>query len=315
MDWVVFSYSLSAKSSSPRVSVWRQLKRAGAISLVGGVYVLPAQELCIEAFAWLAQQVRQAEGEAVVMHVGQFEGLTDQEVIALFRQARQEDYAAIDEQATQLEKSIRQQENTEACLAIKDELDHLQKQLADVVRIDYFVCPEKALLAARLACLRQMIFPESSPPVEIAPAGIEAYRDARWVTRPHPHVDRLACAWLIRRFIHPGAAIRYACEPEPGEVPFDVPDAEFSHRGSLCTFEVMLRAFGLDDPALHAVAEIVHEIDLRDGLYTRPETGGVDALLRGWQLARMPDEEMEARGLALFDGLYAALAGAPLSPG
>jgi hypothetical protein len=309
MDWVAFSYSLSSKSSSPRVSIWRQLRRVGAVSPVGGVYILPAQEPCIEAFGWLAQQVRQAGGEAAVMHVGQFEGLTDQEVIALFRQARQEEYAEISGQAEHLERAIRKQKDLEAQMAVKDELDRLQKQLVDVARIDYFECPEKDLLAARLTRLRLALLPELSPPVEIAAAEIEAYRRAHWVTRPRPHVDRLACAWLIRRFIHPDAAIRYASEPQVDEVPFDMPNAEFSHRGSLCTFEVMLRTFGLEDAALHAVAEIVHEIDLHDGVYAHPETSGVDALLRGWQLAGMPDEAIEAHGLNLFDGLYTALAG------
>jgi hypothetical protein len=309
MDWIAFSYSLSSKSSSVRVSIWRQLKRVGAVSPVGGVYLLPAQEPCTEAFSWLAQQVRQSGGEAVVMHVGQFEGLADQEAIALFRQARQEEYAGISEQAEQIAEAIGQESSTEARMASKDELDRLQKQLADVARIDYFRCPEKDLLAARLARLRLALFPEPSPPVEIAAVEIAAYRSARWVTRPHPHVDRLACAWLIRRFIQPEAAIRYTSEPQADEVPFDVPGAAFSHRSSLCTFEVMLRTFGLEEAALHTVAEIVHEIDLRDGVYAHPETSGVDALLRGWQLAGVPDEAIEARGLDLFDGLFTALAG------
>jgi hypothetical protein len=203
MDWLAFSYSLSSKSSSPPVSIWRQLKRVGAVSPVGGVHILPAQEPCIEAFGWLAQQVRQAGGEAVVMHVGQFEGLTDQEAIVLLRQARQEEYEEI----------------------------------------------------------------------------------------------------------NPDAAIRYASEPQAHEVPFDMPDAEFSHQGRLCTFEVMLRTFGLEQAALHTLAEIVHEIDLRDGVYAHPEMSGVDALLRGWQLAGMPDEAIEACGQDLFDGLYTVLAG------
>ncbi len=311
MDWIVFSCSLSAKSSSLRVSIWRQLKRVGAISPVGSVYVLPAREPCVEAFGWLAQQVRQAAGEALVMHVGQFEGLTDEEMIALFRQARQEDYAGIETLAAQLEQTIRRQTDAPARMLLKDDLDRLQKQLADVARIDYFECPDRDMLTARLARLRLALFPAPVLPVEIVATGIEGYRHARWVTRPHPYVDRLACAWLIRRFIHREAVIRYAVEPEPDEIPFDVPGAEFSHQGSLCTSEVMLRAFGLDDPALLAVAEIVHEVDLHDGLYAHPETSGVGALLRGWQLTGLTDQEIEARGLALFDGLYAALAGHP----
>jgi hypothetical protein len=122
-------------------------------------------------------------------------------------------------------------------------------------------------------------------------------------------VDRLACAWLIRRFINPGAQIRYASTPEPEEVAFDMRGAPFGHRGNLCTFETMLKAFGLDDPGLRAIAEIVHEIDLRDGRYPRPEVPGVDAILKGW--VTYTDAEREAPGIALFDGLHAALSQVP----
>ena len=309
MKWVVFSYSLSAKSSSPRVSVWRQLKRIGAISPVGGVYVLPAREPCDEAFGWLAQQVRQAGGEALVMRVDQFEGLADPELIALFDRARQEDYAAIEKQAVRLEAALRSSGSAQERLDIKDELDRLQGQYADIARIDYFESLSKIELAARLARLRQALLAGTLTPVDVVPTAIDAYRDRHWVTRPHPHVDRLACAWLIRRYVNPQASIRYAHDPGPDEVAFDAPGAEFSHRGELCTLEVMVRAFGLEESALRTVAEIVHEIDLRDGMYAHPETSGVDALLRGWQLAGLPEEEMEARGLDLFDGLYAVFGG------
>jgi hypothetical protein len=305
MEWITFSYSLSAKSSSPRVAVWRQLKRIGAVSPAGGVYVLPLREDCLEAFTWLAQQVRQAGGEALVMHVAQFEGLPDPQVIALFRQARQEDYVALDTQVAQLETALSQQDEGEAWLTLKNELERLQKQHADIGHIDYFECPERAALATRLARIRQAILPEPTAPGEIAARDVAAYRDAHWVTRAHPHVDRLACAWLIRRFINPDAVIHYAAEVTAGEVPFDMPDAEFSHHSDLCTFEVLRLSFGLDDPALCVLAESV---------YARPEIGGVDALLRGWQHSGLSDQDMEARGLWLFDGLHAALAADSLTP-
>ncbi|MBN1964711.1 MAG: chromate resistance protein [Anaerolineae bacterium] len=313
---MVFSYSLSAKSSSPRVAVWRQLNRLGALSPVGGVYLLPARDRCVEAFGWLAQQVRQAGGEALLMHVDRFEGITDQAMIARFREVRQADYTALGEQVERLETALRAADTPTARQEIKSELDRMQQALADITDIDYFACPERDQLTARLARVRLAIFPDLSAPVEIARVEVDAYHGAQWVTRPHPHVDRLACAWLIRRFVDPDATIRYAPEPQDGgdtpyrgEVPFDVPGADFSHRGSLCTFEVMLRTFGLVDPALQALAEIVHEIDVRDGVSARPETGGVDALLRGWQLSAVPDAEMERRGIELFEGLYAALCG------
>jgi hypothetical protein len=315
VNWIVFSYSLPATSSSPRVSVWRQLKRAGAVSPVGGMYLLPAQEPCVETFGWLAQQVRQAGGEAVVMHVDEFNGLATPELIALFDQARQEDYVGIDAQATLLEAALRAQDAPQERKEIKAQLDRLQGQYADVARIDYFDSPAKAELAARLARLRQALLAETSPSTRIAPAQIDLYRGRRWVTRPHPHVDRLACAWLIRRYVNLQASIRYGSDPEPDEVAFDLPGAPFSHQGDLCSLEVLIRAFGLDDLALQTIAEIVHEIDLRDGVYAHPETGGVDALLRGWQLAELADDEMEARGLILFDGLYSAFAGGLSLPG
>ena len=309
MNWLVFSYSLPSKSSSPRVSVWRQLKRAGAISPVSGAYILPANDLCAETFSWLAQQVRQAGGDALVMQVERFHDLTDQALITRFHQARQENYTAIKEKLTLLDAAIHRDISAQERLAIKDELDGLQQHYTDIARIDYFDSPDKLRLAARLERLRQRLLNQTRPPLEIVHVGIEPYRDKRWVTRPRPFVDRLACAWLIRRYINPQANIRYSATPTPEEIAFDVPNAEFSHRGELCTFEVMLQILDLDDPALQAIAEIVHNIDLQDKLYLRPETSGIDAVLQGWQRTELPDGEMETRGINLFEGLYVALAG------
>src|ERR1700737_5530622 len=100
MPWVVFSYSLPAKGrSSPRVAVWRRLRALGAISPKGGVHVLPAREECVESFQWLAQEVEQAGGEALLLRVDRFEGLSDTRLVDLFREARKEDYAALDARA------------------------------------------------------------------------------------------------------------------------------------------------------------------------------------------------------------------------
>jgi hypothetical protein len=277
------------------------------------VYVLPDRESCDEAFGWLVQYVRQSGGEALVMRVDQFVGLTDTELVARFDQARQGEYAELAERISQLEAGLDDAGTAHDSLSLRDELDRLQHRYADVARIDYFQSAPKLQLAARLARARRALLADSPAPNDIVPASIRAYSSRRWVTRPHPHVDRLACAWLIRRRVDSEAAIRYASDPKPDEVAFDMPDAEFSHQGNLCTIEVMIRAFDLHDDVLQALAEIVHEIDLRDGMYAHPETSGVDALLRGWQLAGLPDKEMEVRGLQLFDGLYAALADGTVS--
>lgn len=305
MDWIVFSYSLPAKSSSPRVATWRQLQRLGAISVAGGAYVLPATDECEEAFQWLAQKVRHADGEALVMRVADFGDVAEAQIVALFNQARRENYATVDAQVDALEVALRRRSGD--LEGLRDEIGRAQQAQAAVARIDYFGSPEGALLVSRLGRIRASLHSDGSAALEIPRASPEAYVGKVWVTRPHPHVDRLACIWLIRRFIDPGAIVRYALYVGPDETAFDMEDGRFSHRGDLCTFEVMVAAFELYQPGMRALAEIVHEIDLRDGRFVRPEVTGIDMLLRGWQLGGIDDADMEARGTALFEGIYVAL--------
>jgi hypothetical protein len=308
MNWVVFSYSLPSKSSSsPRVTLWRRLRRLGAISPTGGVYILPARNECIEAFQWLTQEIQQSKGQALVMRVQQFDGLTDSHLIELFRAARREDYAEIEAQVKELEQRLTGDTNPEQFAELHDTLAKLQRQYTEVIQIDYFDCPEGLLIASQLARVAQALAPGGEAEPQVEPAAVAAYKDKRWVTRPQPHVDRLACAWLIRRFINPEAIIRYSLQPEPGEISFDMKEADFGHLGQLCTFETMLRAFNLAVPGLSLMAEMVHEIDLRGERYFHPEITGIDAILKGWLLLDLPDAEVEARGLALFDSLFALL--------
>jgi hypothetical protein len=305
MKWVVFSYSLPSQASTARVTLWRRLRRLGAISPTGSVYILPATDECVEVFQWLAQEVQQAKGETLVMPVEHFTGLDNSRLVVLFNQARQEEYEAIAHQLNELAQQIESDDTAEAghYLSI---LDKLQKQYAEVARIDYFQSPQRPLVEAQLNRIRQKLAPADLTQPDITPVASAHYRDRLWVTRPRPHIDRLACAWLIRRYINPQAMIRYSLEPQPGEVTFDMNQAEFGHQGNLCTFEVMTRAFTLNEVALSFLAEIVHEIDLRDGRYQRPETAGVDAILQGWLLADMSDAQLETQGIALFDGLYSS---------
>jgi hypothetical protein len=140
-------------------------------------------------------------------------------------------------------------------------------------------------------------------------APLPELRGRLWATRPRPHIDRLASAWLIKRFIDRDA--RFLCAPPdrfpPEAIPFDVMGAEFGHQGEDCTFETLFRRSGLDDPRLTVLAEIVHEADLRDGKFDRPETDGVNLAVRGLAASIKDDDELVAQGLLLFDGLYAAL--------
>lgn len=128
-----------------------------------------------------------------------------------------------------------------------------------------------------------------------------------WVTRHGVHVDRMASAWLIRRFIDPQARFKFVpargYRPEPGELRFDMFQAEYTHEGELCTFQVLVRRFGLGDPALSAIGEIIRDIDCKDGKHERPETAGVAALIDGLAEAGPDDETRLSRSAPLFDGL------------
>jgi hypothetical protein len=259
----------------------------------------------MEAFQWLAQEIRTTNGEAAVMRVTQFEGLTDQQVVALFCAARVEDYREIETHATDLKETLGHRNGTDVSQA-RDTLGKLRRRYADIARIDYFDCPEGRRVASLLDGIERSFSPAAPVSPPIPHADITQYRDKRWVTRPHPYVDRLACAWLIRHFINAQAAIRYSNHANKDEVAFDMNQGEFGHRGSLCTFETMKLAFGLESPELQPIAEIVHEIDLHDDRYAWPETAGIERLLNGWSLAGLSDDELESKGVSLFEGLYAA---------
>jgi hypothetical protein len=309
MPWLVFSYSLPSKAqSSPRVALWRRLRRLGAIALTGGIHVLPAREEDLEAFQWLAEEVQQAKGEALVMRVEHFEGLADADLVERFRRARAEDYAALDVKAVGLQEHLHAEPKPDGRSRLRERLERLRRQHADIARIDFFDAPEGSLVASHLGRIAQALAGGETSAASVVPAMLEAFRDRRWVTRPRPHVDRLACIWLIRRFIDPAAGIRYANTPEADEVAFDMRKGAFSHQGNLCTFETMVAAFGLEEPSLRLIGEIVHEIDLRDGRYLHPETAVIDAVLKGWLLMGFSDHELEAHGVALFEGLYTAFA-------
>jgi hypothetical protein len=308
--WLVFSYSLPAQSrSSPRVTIWRRLKQIGALAVAGGAQVLPARDDCEEAFQWLAQEIRAAQGEAVIMRVEQFAGLSDAELITQFQTARAADYAELEPDVKRLEQALKAKDR----FRLPEALERLRRKHASIEQVDYFESPAGAALSARLAQIERTLAPAPTSNV-VTTAAVDDYKGRHWVTRPQPHVDRLACAWLIRRLIDPEANIRYSLQPEPDEVTFDMEPADFGHRGALCSFETMKLAFGLDDAGLTALAEIVHDIDLHENAHRRPETPGVLTLLAGWRLANLPDAELEARGLTLFDGLYAAFQGKPATP-
>ena len=315
MRWLVLSYSLPSKpSSSSRVTLWRRLQRLGALP-VTGVYVLPERPECLESFTWLAQEIRAAEGEALVMAVERFEGLGERELIGRFNEARADAYADLFSALETLERSLKVGSDGLGSDDLENDglendgpplktLDKLRRRFAELKRTDFFDSPAGKEVMAKLSELEQILSPGLAESAQVTPVDPAEYERKIWVTRPRPHVDRLASAWLIKHFIDPEATILYRDWAKQREVSFDMDGAVFGHTGSLCTFETLLAAFALKDKALVPIAHIVHEMDLRDERYVRAEVAGLDALLDGWLASGLSDEELEARGEQLFSGLY-----------
>jgi hypothetical protein len=130
-----------------------------------------------------------------------------------------------------------------------------------------------------------------------------------WITRPHPHIDRTACAWLIRRFVDRDAAFDFAADAEAagalGGTPFDMRGVELGHHEGRCSFETILARYQLTDPALHEIAAMVHDADLDDDRFRSPEAPGLDAIIRGLGLVTPDDHELLRLTDRVYDGLYA----------
>lgn len=193
--------------------------------------------------------------------------------------------------------------------SFETDVARLEKRLAELSEIDFFGALQREAAAGLIRGLRAKLEP---PEVAAAEARRERLQGKTWVTRTGVHVDRVASAWLIRRFIDADAAFKFVPAkgyvPNAGELRFDMYEAEFTHEGDRCTFETLCARFGIDEPGLEAIAEMVHDIDLKDHKYDRPETPGLASTLIGICLAEPADEGRLRRGFELFDALLLAFA-------
>lgn len=308
--WLLLIHQIPPKPAYLRVKVGRRLQRIGAVAIKNTVYVLPAGEQTLEDFQWTVREITEGGGEATVCEASFIEGRSDAQVEELFREARAPDYEEIAEQARSLlEEAAAAAQDADARRRLEHELPRLEKRLADILSIDFFGAPGSETASAVVEQLRERLKERAnSSALARSPSVADAYRSRTWVTRRGVHVDRMASAWLIRRFIDPEARFKYVpsrgYEPEPGELRFDMFDAEFTHEGDRCTFEVLLDRTGLEDAALCAISEVVHDVDLKDAKFGRREADGITVVVAAIAMAHGSDEERVARGAALFEDLY-----------
>jgi hypothetical protein len=298
---------LPPNPSSLRVRVWRRLRSLGAVPLKRSAYLLPDTPERYEDFQWLAQEIQREGGEATLIRVQQIENVTHEDVRRLFHEPRDQDYRQL---AVRYRKLLQSMDKKSAAKSarVQEELARLAKDHQRIRDIDFF----EARGGAEVRRLEEAIAMRSrrpeSPRREARPTlDLAKLRGRRWVTRPRPHIDRIASAWLIKRFIDTEAEFVFAPPAEfpKDAIPFDAPGAELSHQGEDCTFETLVKRARLRDRRLVRLAEVVHEADLRDGKYPHEEARGIDVAVRALLAATPDDHQVLAQGMTLFEGLYA----------
>jgi hypothetical protein len=299
--WLLLVFSLPAKSASQRVEIWRKLQRYGMFPLRSSGYVLPHSAINQERMEWLATAIRKYKGQASVVQVQGFDDLPAEQLKRLFLEARSLDY----------QKLLHE---TKKLLALPPSrrpggrLNRIRRRFLELQDIDFFGNPLRTKLENLLAHADGS---ETAKSVRKDKRKSAEYVNRLWMTRPRPGIDRVSSAWLIRRFIDPKARFVFGTEPvtHPDAIPFDmfVPQG-FGHRGEDCTFETLYKQFAIRDVTVKRIAQIIHDADLGDEKFGRPEGLGLDKVLNGWAKQDLPDDELLQRGMDLIEGLYESLA-------
>jgi len=292
--------------SSLRVRVWRRLRSLGAVPLKRSAYLLPDTPERYEDFQWLAQEIQREGGEATLVRIQQIENVTPDDVRRLFHEPRDRDYRQLAARYRKVLQNLERKSSAGRARA-QEELARLAKDHNRVRDIDFFGAPG----GAEVRRLEEVIAmrtrrPESTHREEPPALDLTKLRGRRWVTRPRPHIDRIASAWLIKRFIDTDAEFAFAPPNEfpKDAIPFDAPGVELSHQGEDCTFETLVKRARLHDRRLVRLAEVVHEADLRDGKYPHEEARGIDVAIRALLAASPDDHQVLAQGMTLCEGLY-----------
>src|SRR5262245_15040264 len=315
MRWLTLLTTLPPTPTRHRVGVWRKLQRMGAIRLRGSAWILPENPETTELFQWLVQEIQSFRGEATLLRVDRVETMTDEAIALLFHTARGIEYDVVIRGCRDILRHLDRSQGSQRrpTPGLRARLDSLKTELDRVQSIDYLKAPagERARTLWETTAKRLRGAEDRPRPVTGRHRTSLPPRGSTWVTRPRPHIDRIGSAWLIKRFCDPDAKFAFADAADAARqgLPFDVLGADFGHHGEDCTFETVVKRFGIKDRRVRDIAEIVHEADLHDGKFTRNEAIGVDLAINALVEATVDDHELLERGMALFEGLYTVLKG------
>jgi len=316
--WILLIHQIAHDSPNLRVKIWRNLKKHGAVLFKNAVYVLPHTNEHEEIMQWLCNQIKEGGSDASLFITESLDKKQDEEIMKSFHEICDKEYILLIEVCDAELKKITQREDTEGISEslvheYKRKLNEILKSADDISKIDFFHAPQKEILLQKIASLQKTLLKwAKTSEKEIKVTGkvyqIKDFSGKKWATRKDIFIDRIASAWFIRRFIDTNARFVFVSkgtEKTPrGTVPFDMYGSEFTHHGEDCTFETIMKAFDLKDTALKSIAEIVHDIDLKDNKYGRKEAEGLAQIVTGLSQKLKNDNKLLEKGLEIFDALY-----------
>jgi hypothetical protein len=313
--WLLLAHQLPTRSSNARVKTWRRLQQIGAVPARNSVYVLPNTEQCREDFEWIRSEIIALGGEATVFAADALNHEGGDDIVAAFQRTREADYRAVEREARKLRTFLRRKRTASPAgrETSSRTVRALRERFSEIERIDFFHTPAREEAAGALAMLESATTAGKPPPAQPDMPRLSAgdFRNRRWVTRPRPGVDRMASAWLIRRFINPRATFRFRDHPQNGEVPFDMYVGDFSHQGSFCTFETLAQRFDLSEPVVVRIGQIVHDLDMKENRYSTPEAPAIGRLVHGLQQLHTDDQVLLQRGIETFEALANSFGSTP----
>jgi hypothetical protein len=300
--WVLLIHQIPPQPLYLRAKIRQQLCRVGAVPVKKSVYALPDRPDCVEDLQWIAQEVESGGGEAFVCRAEFLTPAVDALIRERSRRERDADYDSL---------------GAEIARADSSGLARLRARWNEIRRVDFFDAAGGPATGKRIQEVEMRLARSSrTESVPVTPAARRHPRLAGkvWVTRPGVKVDRIASAWFVRRFVDPKARFRFDApsrRPKPGEVFFDVTGGDFTHEGDRCTLETLVARTGSRDAGVAQIAEIVHDLDLKDGKFGRLEAPGVAGVITGIVESTSNDPERLRAGFALFDQLHRGLSGRP----
>ncbi len=305
IGWWLLVISLPSNRATPRMRVWRALKGLGAAVLRDGVYLLPGSPAAHAAFTQQALEVQRSGGTAQVLQIEAPDAEQDRQLRALFDRAG--DYARILQNARKLKSGL----SPRRLVATARSMKQLRREYESIHATDYFPGPAAAQAGELLAEVEMALTAPGEPSMQtgrIPRLKHKDYRGRTWATRARPWVDRLASAWLIKRFIDPKARIVWLKDPKTcprRALGFDFDGAAFTHVGARVTFEVLLASFALeDDKGLERLGQLVHYLDV--GGVPVPEAAGLEMILNGARRQHVDDDRLLGEAAKTFDHLYNA---------